>query len=206
MARVQKTTWDSMNYTSHRGPIIAAICLLPLPFLPPLVRFCAVVALAPVCLLLSRFLRKEVDEDSRQTSNVARWLLFATLMLFMPSLVILFVYGATPPAYLPVLFFKMILDMLNTANLAAIVMGLVIFGGGMVLYGTLYFLIASGMARLICRGRSNRYALTVVPAICIVLAGSAAMPIYITFGDSAPSKYIRQAKPRIVNLAGLLKS
>ena len=195
-----------MNDTSHRGAVIAAICLLPLPFLPPLLRFAAVVALAPVCLLLSWFLRKEVDQDSKQTFKVARWLLFAALMLFMPSLVILFVYGATPPAFLPVILLKMTWEMLRTGSLAPVIMGIVIFGGGIVVYGTLYFFIASGTARLICRGRRKRYALTVVPAICIALAVSAAMPVYITFGDSAPSRYNRKAQPRNVNLAGLLRS
>ena len=76
----------------------------------------------------------------------------------------------------------------------------------MAIYGVLYFLIATGIARLLCRGSNKWFSLTTAVGICGILALSAAMPIYVTFGDSAPSKNYRQGKPRIVNLAGLLSA
>ena len=121
--------WASMKYTSYGSAVLAALCLLPLPLLPPLLRFGVVVALAVICFFACLFVRKPAEAASRKAFVFTRWLLFATLMLFMPSLVILFVYGVTPPAFLPVIFFRTIFDVVRTANVAAVIMGAVIFGG-----------------------------------------------------------------------------
>ena len=183
--------------------LIVLACLLPLPFLPALLRFCAVVVLAAAFLVLNRpWALKLRGED--QAINSTRWLLFAALMLLMPSLVVLFVYGVVPPAYLPVEYLRNVIGRFRSGNLPAVVMGAIIFGGALCLYTALYFVIADGSARAACRSRSKRVPVVVATLVWVVFAASAATPIYVRFGDGAPSNSYRQAKPRVVNLAGLL--